>query len=408
LVKVARPVVRFLPLLSVTLFAIGAAPSFQFSAASSNAIQAQSPQNPPGSTLKIDAKLVPVRVVVRDSHGSAIGGLTKEDFQVLDNGKAQAISQFFAEHHANPNSQPANPTQAPPNPAEERIYTAYLIDDLHLSQSDLILVREAASRHFAELGADERAAIFTTSGQHGIDFTQDRDKLKQTAANIKPLGSGGPDCPKLNYAQADSITSQDGSALDAAAAAALDCEFQGNPKAANSARQFAQSIATEINEIGRALAERSLLVLKELVGGMSKAPGRSTIVVLSDGIFIKRYDAESEIADLAIRGNVTLNLLDPTGLVAYLPDVPVDSRDGGDTVLGQLSYASGGTIFRNNNDINEGFRRLGGAPEFSYILAFAPDPAHLDGKFHSLKVKLSSRRSLEVQARNGYFAAKPK
>ena len=39
----------------------------------------------------------------------------------------------------------------------------------------------------------------------------------------------------------------------------------------------------------------SVRVLKELVGGMSKAPGPSTILVVSDGIFLQRYDAESEI-----------------------------------------------------------------------------------------------------------------
>jgi len=34
--------------------------------------------------------------------------------------------------------------------------------------------------------------------------------------------------------------------------------------------------------------------------------------------------------------------------------------------------------------------------------------ANLDGKFHKLKVKLTTRKALEVQARDGYFAAKPK
>jgi hypothetical protein len=58
--------------------------------------------------------------------------------------------------------------------------------------------------------------------------------------------------------------------------------------------------------------------------------------------------------------------------------------------------------------LREGFRRLGGAPEYSYVVAFSPDPANLDGKFHKLKVELAIRKSLNVQARNGYFASKPK
>ena len=130
--------------------------------------------------------------------------------------------------------------------------------------------------------------------------------------------------------------------------------------------------------------------------------------MVSDGIFLQRYDAESGISDLAIRGNVTVNLLDPRGLEVHMPEISLATADAGDTVLGVLAYDSGGTVFRNNNDLNEGFRRLGGAPEFSYVLAFSPGAGNLDGKFHKLKVKLTARKSLEVQARDGYFAAKSK
>jgi VWFA-related protein len=402
--RVLRPVLGCVSILGATLLALDAAPSLCPFASWSNSICSQDAQNVPGNTLKIDARLVPVRVVVRDAKGQAIGGLTKDDFRILDNGQEQVVSQFFADHSGGAGSQPVAPGQAAPAPNVERIYTAYLIDDLHVSQSDPMLVKDAASRHFDALDPAERAAIFTTSGQRGIDFTQDRDKLKQTMANIKPLGSGGLDCPKLNYVQADAITSHDEHALDEAAAEALNCEFHGNPKAVMAARSFAQAVATEIDEVGRGVAERSVRVLKELIGGMSKAPGRSTIVVVSDGIFLKRYDGESGIEDLAIRGNVTVNLLDPRGLQASA----VASRDAGDTVLGLLAYDSGGTVFRNDNDLNEGFRRLGGAPEYSYVLAFSPGAANLDGKYHKLKVKLTTSKSLEVQARDGYFAAKPK
>ena len=406
--RVLRAVLGSIAILGASLLALDAAPSLRPFDSWSNSIKAQNGQNPPGNTLKIDAKLVPVRVVVRDSKGNAIGGLTKDDFQILDNGKEQVISQFFAEHSGGAGSQPVAPGQAAPAPNVERIYTAYLIDDLHVSQSDLMLVKDAASRHFDALDPAERAAIFTTSGQRGIDFTQDRDKLKQTMANIKPLAPGIPDCPKLNYPQADAINSQDEHALDEAAADALNCEFHGNPKAVMAARSFAQTVAKAVDEIGRGVAERSVRVLKELVGGMSRAPGRSTIVVVSEGIFLARYDAESDISDLAFQGNVTLNLLDPRGLEAALPEISLASKDAGDTVLRLLAYDSGGTVFRNNNDLNEGFRRLGGAPEYSYVLAFSPVAANLDGKFHKLKVKLTTRKALEVQARDGYFAAKPK
>src|ERR1700723_893888 len=137
LLTVPRPIVRFFLFLAATTFAIAAAPSSRFFASSNNSIQAQNPQNPPEHTLKIDAKLVPIRVVVRDSSGRAVGSLTKDDFQIFDNGKPQVISQFFTEQTAGgPGAAPGNAatpeSQAPTSATKpaSKIFTLYLIDDL--------------------------------------------------------------------------------------------------------------------------------------------------------------------------------------------------------------------------------------------------------------------------------------
>ena len=49
------------------------------------------------TTFKVNVKLVTVRVVVRDAQGHAVGNLHKEDFELFDNGKPQAISHFSVE-----------------------------------------------------------------------------------------------------------------------------------------------------------------------------------------------------------------------------------------------------------------------------------------------------------------------
>jgi Ca-activated chloride channel family protein len=50
-----------------------------------------------GSTLKVDVKLVNVFVTVTDGHGAPVGGLKKEDFALLEDGKPQTISVFDKE-----------------------------------------------------------------------------------------------------------------------------------------------------------------------------------------------------------------------------------------------------------------------------------------------------------------------
>ncbi|HLW84956.1 MAG TPA: VWA domain-containing protein [Candidatus Sulfotelmatobacter sp.] len=56
-------------------------------------------QDPParaqsGETLKVDVKLVNVFVTVTDAHSAPVGGLTKENFSLLEDGQEQKISIF--------------------------------------------------------------------------------------------------------------------------------------------------------------------------------------------------------------------------------------------------------------------------------------------------------------------------
>ena len=77
-----------------------------------------------------------------------------------------------------------------------------------------------------------------------------------------------------------------------------------------------------------------------------------------------------------------------------------------DVLLSSLADNTGGIYFHNNNDFNEGFRRVAETPEYSYVLAFAPQNLKLDGSFHTLKVTLKDQPKFTLQARRGYYAPK--
>jgi hypothetical protein len=83
--------------------------------------------------------------------------------------------------------------------------------------------------------------------------------------------------------------------------------------------------------------------------------------------------------------------------------VQVRTEDAKDDGLAELTSATGGRLFRNNNDLGLGFRRLAEAPEVLYLLGFTPKAA-LDGKYHPLKVRLAGGRHGAVEARTGYNA----
>src|SRR5450631_3799901 len=81
------------------------------------ALSLQSQTSPPDSgntvaTIKTKVRLVLVDVVVTNGKGDAVTGLHKDDFQVLEDGKPQAISTF-EEHHGAPPTQIKLPTLPP-------------------------------------------------------------------------------------------------------------------------------------------------------------------------------------------------------------------------------------------------------------------------------------------------------
>jgi VWFA-related protein len=393
------------------------------------------------TTFKVNVRLVVVRAVVRDSRGNAVGNLHQEDFQVFDRGKPQVIAQFEVEQpgtiaararqKAVENSSDIPSSDTPPNPVNatpgpER-FVAYIFDDVHLEFGDLAHVREAAERHLTTLRPTDRAAIFTTSGRTTPDFTDDRTRLHEALLSLQPhpiAGSFEGDCPRISYYQADLIVNQkDPQAAQIALQEALDCaptNLQGQPVGNLSAQVSA--ISGDVLNAGEHESRIALGSLKDAVHAVSRKPGQRSVVLVSPGFIVPQLQYEYiDIIDRAVRSQIAINTLDARGLYVVLPfgDISQHSAHApppgkgliesaaaaaNDDLLAVLADGTGGTFFHNNNDFNEGFRRVAETPEYSYMLAFVPQNLKLDGSFHSLKVTLKNQQKLTLQARRGYYA----
>jgi hypothetical protein len=75
-----------------------------------------------------------------------------------------------------------------------------------------------------------------------------------------------------------------------------------------------------------------------------------------------------------------------------------------DALIALGEGTGGATNF--NNDFFGGIVKGAAAPEYLYILAFAPQNLKLDGSFHALKVTVGTGEKLSLQARRGYWAPK--
>lgn len=420
------------------------------------------------NTLRVRTNLVIVRVLVRDAKGNPVSGLARGNFHVFDNRKEQSIAYFSAEASAVVTPSPAEvpagslknsmagKSAAPiAGPVPQR-YTALFFDDYHMQFANLVGIREAAKR-FLDKNLDQgaRVAMYSTSGKVHLDFTSDRAKLEQAAAQLQfdlraePLS----ECPPMtdfqaqeiednNFMEAGSLSVSPGAgdggagvasprgsvpkrgavsggsdgvigplAIAGAVARALGCSDEGlGARAAYIASSDSQD------------AETTLKALDGLVERMAHTPGgERTIAMVSEGFLNKAFQQQlNALIDRALRGKVIINALDAVGL--YSPEdqiynrlpprmaqayanLRLDTVSFDADVMAQVAEGTGGIFIKNNNDFQDGLKKMS-APYTTYMLGFSPAGLTFDGKFHVLKVELPNFGTYTVQTRRGYFAPK--
>jgi VWFA-related protein len=406
-------------------------------------LKAQQPQQVPpsqsqatGPVLRTTVNEVLVPVVVRDAQGHSVGGLTKDDFQVFDNGKPQTITGFSIVHRdiesagANsPSSAPEvgeSPSVAQLNSPTQR-FVVFLFDDLNLTFDDLPHVQEAAIKALdSSLASEDFAAVLSTSGVNS-GLTRDHTKLRQAIQDLKLktlLPTNGHACYNVDYYQGDRIVNKnDDWALQAVIIQVLRCVKGITPEAAEA---FARADAERAVIVGEQNYRANLYALRLIMNKlMAPLPGQHVIVLISPGFFTSGPDAlavKSEVLDIAARSNTAINTLDARGLYTTNLAVEVTNRvdqasqrlinqyreqsmDANTEVMEELADGTGGTFFHNNNDLEGGVRTLVSGAEYRYVLAF-PVPNAKPKVQHSLKVKVD-RTGLIVQARRGYAVPAP-
>ncbi len=393
------------------------------------------------TTFKVRVNLVLVRVVVRDSHGKVVSNLKKEDFQLFDNRKLQTISSFSVETPETRTASAVASTAAAGSSSSADVaggkavvlpqrFVSMVFDDVHLSMADAVFVRDSATRFFGALAASDRVSLNTTSGQLTQEFTDDHDKLAKALLGILPrslMPGNFHDCPDVSYYQADLIVNRfDQQALAVATEEAIQCAFSGDTRMRAAAQNLAQAAADRMVVQGDNETQYAYGHLDDVVRRLASMPGQRVLVLVSPGFIPSTLRSEaSDMVDRATRANIVINTIDARGL--YAPDVGGDIADPAidtvrtagykvsyrvaaqsaqEEVLAQLADGTGGKFFHNRNDVDEAMREAGAAPAISYLLGFSPQNLKIDGRFHALKVALTSKEKFDIQARHGYFAPK--
>lgn len=420
-------------------------------------VRAQAPAGPPSGqpavTFQAEVTYVDVDTIVTDDQGHFITGLTKDDFEVLEDGKPQKIDTFsvvdipveralrfvFRDRPITPD------VRSNARPFAGRLYVIVL-DDLDVSLHRTTHVRRFA-REFIEkrLGANDLAAVVYTSGINaGQDFTNDQQLLLAAVDKFYGRRILPPLLDLLDTRYQREVTR-----------ATLSPEDQNNSRQLGDRLNDKTTTGADMERGYRAVTVMN--TLKNVSDFLATVRGRrKAVLFFSEGIDYPMTDvfgvgASSDVMRMtedaitaAAKANVNYYTLDPRGLIGMSEefmqltdtsslDLP-SSTENTDTSVSQappeptplearknlmaqmrisldslrgLAEQTGGYAAINANDLVPTFDRIVERSSRYYVLGYYPPTHPRDGRFHKIDVRVK-RPSLKVTARKGYGAPRGK
>jgi VWFA-related protein len=386
------------------------------------------PQKEDEATLKLTTELIEVRAVVTDKAGNPVSGLTKDDFELLENDKPQEVS-FFAftrvpgkGESATAPGQPLAPSAALANSAAAKPGRSIVLfaDNSHISTSNLLSLKQSLRRFIDDkLGEQDLTALITSFGTLGLgeQFTRDRRLLRYAAER---LGVGPSErASLLTPYLAWLVNRDDRSGLNEAFRLLREEEgvMETDPRILT---QLAKSRATEVLSIASYRSRTTLLTLRSVIDRLAQMPGQRLLVLFSDGFTLLdstgRFDSMElqNVTSRAARSGVVIYSIDSRGLTGppgmggeyrTQPNFSIasagerDLQDG----LNALAADTGGKFFRNTNDLTSAANQALVDNEVYYTLAYYPAEEGNANKFRKLTIRVKGHPEYRVRTQKGYL-----
>jgi VWFA-related protein len=353
-------------------------------------------------TFRAGARAIEVDAFVTDRDGRFVRGLTRDDFEVLEDGQPQAISAFTMVSvpvETAARARDRRPTTVDSdvvtNSIEGRVYVMLLdtpglrIPDVaHVTRDQMFRLSINVARRFVNeaLGPDDRMAVILVQENRSDaqSFTSNKALLRAAIDRLRP----------------------DQQPAEAFGAAGPYCDL-------GRLRNTYEVLQTVAERLGATTGRR-----KTILWVNGRVPlDASTECVLPDG----RIDAQASMLSfmhrdalsIATRNNVVIYPIDPVGLnadptvgnlrgVAEAPHLRIARV----AALRGIAEDTGGEAIINTNNFSGNFERLVQANSTYYLLGYQPPRDHRDGQFHTITVRVR-RPGLSVRARKGYLAPEP-
>ncbi|MEO8196435.1 MAG: VWA domain-containing protein [Thermoanaerobaculia bacterium] len=405
-------------------------------AAAPAAVAAQS-EAPPAPAIgagdffeSIDVSVVNLDVYVTDKKGNRVNGLTRNDFEIFEDKKPMAITNFYAVDEGRPVPTPeelANPAAPAPSaipgmppeiPEDQRLHLVVYIDNFNIHPF-------SRNKTFAALREFLRSDL--TPGDRVMLMTYDREPHVRRAFTSDPqvIASALFELEKLNAF----ATQNDSDRRDLLRE--LD-DIKDPNQAISRVRSYAESLFNDL--------QFSIDSLKNTVSSLAGLPGRKAILYVSDGLpmiagqdlfqYVQEkfsgssstavmesltYDASRRYQELIAQANanrISFYTVDAEGLkVSSSVSAENRSANSGGMVdsihnsnllapLQMIAEQTGGKAIYNTNDATKGLLTIAGDFKTYYSLGYSPVHSG-DGRYHKVDVR-TKRKDLVVRHREGY------
>jgi len=370
------------------------------------------PADQPQVTFRVEVNYVEVDAFVTDAQGSPVSGLTKDDFELFEDGKRQDVAAFSLVNIPIERAERPLFAEAPVEAdvqtnehIEGRIYLLVL-DDLHTDATRTPRVKSAARRFIENnFGTNDLAAVvFTGRSGDGQDFTNNPRLL---VAAIDKFNGRKLRSATLNRIEGARVNPQTGSLEPGDDFEQMDRAFRARSMAA-SVRKLAEFMS------GVRGRRKAMLLIGEGVDyDIYEATGQ--LGATASSVLLDTHDAVAA----ATRGNVSIYALDPRGLANADAELIEVSGTIGDAnaqstqnslrlsqdSLRVLAASTGGFAAVNRNDLDSAFDRIVVENSSYYMLGFYSTNERRDGRFRKLEVRMK-RPGLRVRNRSGYYEAR--
>ncbi len=407
--------------------------AFLLSAAGASA-WSQSPQSP-ANTITVATRLIYVDVVVRDSSGHPVPGLTKADFAVKEDGKPQPIA-FFDDGARPPTSPTAAPTPASPtsptpgtttfsntapSSSPDRAANLILLDLLNTPQQDQLYAPRQLLKFLKTVQPGHQMALFLLTDRLEMlqGLTGSSDQLLSAAQQLKPQDSHLTRSESEHMQIVDNITNlmraagHDPGGMTGRMMTDLDNEDADtlDRRVRITATAFAQLAAAASGYPGR----KNLLWLAENFPiGLTAQLQLDRSPLVSDALGTTGLLANLGIAvypislaglqttgiDASVGGAGATSLM--TGAGATLQQ-QFNARNSLYASMNDLARDTGGQAFHGTNDIAGALTRVVDDGSHYYTLAYRSPATKQDGADHHIAVALD-KTGYQLSYRRSYTA----